>query len=318
MVNMVVHEIAQWYAEFMSLDRPVLITGTPRAGKTLVARMFATAPEFFWLSEPKEIWDIGLGHRKDDRRTAAEATPEVRAAITQQCEKYLEPSGRARYVDELARHALRTPFIFSVLPDVRLILVVRHPRLAIPEMIRGWQYRDSVRRKMRRRSRFDLRTTPTLFWRFAINYVRVRMQGRRATWGPTPPGLTEFATTHSTAEIAAFQWAALHSIALDDLEKVPSDQWLLIRYDDLVANLQHEAERIANFAQINDIPAFVSAAEQIIDPNWTSDNPPPQPTDTEWSAIRRIVEPVQQRLGYGSWMDQERAETTPHNGEHFA
>lgn len=299
----------------MTLDRPVLITGTPRAGKSLVARVFGALPEFFWLSEPKEVWDIGLGRRDHDRRTTDEATPEVSKAIVEQCEKYLQQSGQPRYVEELARHAFRIPFILSVLPDVRLILVVRHPRLAIPEMIRGWGYRDSVRRRMRRRSRFDLRTTPNLLWRFIINYVRVRTHGRRATWGPRPPGLADFAASHTTAEIAAYQWATLHSIALDDLERVPSAQWLLVRYEDLVADVRAEATRIAEFAAVEDIAAFLQSAEQTIDPDWTPTDVPPEPSSTDWEAIEAIVAPVRERLGYLPRIERHGASNMTPAGE---
>ena len=61
----------------VTLDRPILITGTPRSGKTVVRRIMAAADEFVCVEEPLMIWSAGMGVRSDDRRTAEDASPEV-------------------------------------------------------------------------------------------------------------------------------------------------------------------------------------------------------------------------------------------------
>ena len=97
----------------MTLDRPILVTGTPRSGKSVVAKRIGRAPEFHHLSEPLMIWDAQIGRRDDDRREASEATDAVREQIVSACRAAVAGSGRRRYVDDLAYHALRIPFVHA-------------------------------------------------------------------------------------------------------------------------------------------------------------------------------------------------------------
>ena len=110
------------------LDRPIVIIGSPRAGKSCVGKIICASPEFGYFNEPHAVWSWGQRRRSDDRRVAEDITDSLRRKIIGSCEQVLRESGLSRYVDDLATHSLRIPFIRAVIPDVRIIHVIRKPR----------------------------------------------------------------------------------------------------------------------------------------------------------------------------------------------
>lgn len=280
----------------MELDRPVLVTGTPRAGKTVVASMIALAPEFAHVGEPLLIWDFGLGARNDDCREAADVTDRVRQHIVNGCAALVADAGKRRYVDALSYHALRVPFVHRLMPEAKIVHVIREPEAIIPEMLRGWTYRDSVAKVIaRRRKGLKLHALPRHALRFAKNYVQSRLRGKRTTWGPRVPGLAEFVKTHSAAQVAAYQWQQMVQIAMDDLEQVPRDRWLEVRYERLLDAPRLEARRIAEFCEVDDYDRFVDEAQSMIDPDYEFQEKV-HPTDAEWAAIEPLIAQTRRRL----------------------
>lgn len=280
------------------MDRPILVTGTPRAGKSVVASVVALAPEFQYVEEPLTIWDTELGGRDDDRRTADEVTRQLQDSIVTACAALLTDPGKPRYVDALSYHAVRVPFVHGIMPEAKIIHVLRDPIEAIPEMLYGWTYRDTVGKAVARRWKgLKLHSLPHHAVRFAKNYVLSRLRGRRSTWGPRVPNLSNFAKSHSTAEVAAYQWLQMIEIALGDLADLPSENWLEVRYDKLLTSPHEEALRIAKFCEVKDIDQFVNTAEAYIDPNYKFEKKV-QPTADEWKAIGKLISPLQDRLGY--------------------
>lgn len=282
----------------MALDRPILITGTPRSGKSCVANMLKQAPEFCYLNEPLMLWDVPAGGRADDCRTAVDANDTLRARIVGACERAVAEAGKQRYLDNLSYHALRIGFVRQIMPEARIIHVIRNPRLAIPEMLFGWTNKDSVLKAVsRRRKAVQIRSLPRHLWRFGVNYVRSRLKGSRSTWGPRVPGLAEFAASHSTAEVAAYQWQRMTEIALADLAKLPDEQWLQVRHEQLINDPLNQGRRIAEFCQVSDPEATARYAMDFFDPNHQFEKRV-EPTQEQWRKIEARIQPLAESLGY--------------------
>lgn len=283
----------------VTLDRPILVTGTPRSGKTVVRGIMASADEFVCVQEPLMIWSAGMGVRSDDRRTADDASPEVCQRIRRDCAQLVKDAHKARYLDDLSYHALRVPFVRAVMPECKIIHVVRRGESAIPELLFGWTFKDSVSGVIaRRRTSIRLRSLPVMVARFARNYAMSRLSGRRATWGPRVPGLSEFSASHTPALIAAYQWSEMVRIALDDLGHQPREKWLQVRLEDLIADPAGQAGRITDFCEVAEPGSVIEHAKALIDPAYTFEKKV-NPTDAEWEQIRALIHPVEARLGYG-------------------
>lgn len=286
-----------------TLDRPVLITGANRSGKSLVMHIISASPEFQRCVEPMMWWNIGMRDLRDDARDVEEATEEVRAEIVAKLAKFLANSGKTRYCDDLAHHMLRIRFVLRVLPNVRIVLVTRDPRDNIPEIMHGWTFKQSTTTALRnsyktRRKSIDLRTLPRLAWRALRNQFASQLRGKRESWGAMTPGLKEFAATHSVAEVAALQWQGLYETALRDLDRLPELPWMQVRYEDLVSRPAEEARRLAEFCEVEDVDLVVAYAEATIDPHRRGDRK--DPSEEEWAAIWPRIEPTAKRLGYAA------------------
>lgn len=282
----------------MALDRPVLVTGTPRSGKTCVWNILRQAGEFCAVEEPIMIWSACGGRWPDDCRPAWAATEKVKRRIARRCSELVRRQGKRRYLDNLSHHALRIPFVHAVMPDVRLVHVIRSAEEAVPEISFGWTKRISIAAVIRlRRRNVDLRVLPGLVWRFARNYVRRGIYGSRETWGPVVPGLAEFKPGHEVEEVAAYQWAKMVEIALDGIRATPGLRVLEMRFEHLAANPRAEARRLAEFAEVEHPGALVEFAARYV----KNDRTPwkhlrREHRQEEWRAIRSIVAPVQRRL----------------------
>jgi hypothetical protein len=111
------------------------------------------------------------------------------------------------------------------------------------------------------------------------------------------PGLAEFVRTHSPAEVAAFQWVEMVRIAMDDLQTVPRDRWIEVRYEQLMADPAGQAARVAAFAQVEGAQYVIDHAQQFFKPGFKLDRRV-DPTAEEWDKIEPLIRPLQQRLGY--------------------
>lgn len=282
----------------MNLHAPVFVTGTPRSGKSVVARIISQSGEFASISEPHSIWDIGFGNREDDRRAETEINGNTKQQIIEACQLYVTKAEKQRYLDDLAYHSLRLPFLTAIAPQGKIIHVVRHPRKVIPEMLYGWTYKDKVTDAVRRRiASINLRTLPRLALRFARNYFKSRVQGHRATWGPRVPGQQQYAANHSLPELVAYQWQMMVSIAHDDITSLHEGNTLEVCFDHILENPEHQARRIVDFCQVDHPQKVIDYATNHINPNFTFDSLV-HPTDEQWLKVDQMLAPLCQSLGY--------------------
>jgi len=281
------------------LDHPVLVTGVPKSGKSCVARILGCMDEFAYTEEPLMIWNAGIGSRPDDRRGAEEVTDALRRKIVLGCQALIADQPGARYVDDLAYHALRIPFLHALMPNAKIIHVIRSARGAIPEVHYGWTYRDTLSRVIkRRRHAVRLRTLPRLGFRFLRNQIMQRQTGRKVTWGPRVPGYASFVAEHPMHMVAGYQWMKMIEVAMDDMARLPVGVGLEVRFERLLADPAGEAERIGAFCEVPDIDGLKEHARRFMDPDHQY-YLRVDLTDEQWADVDQMIAPLQRRLSDG-------------------
>ncbi len=281
------------------LDRPILVTGTPRSGKSCIATILDRLDECVHVSEPLMIWNAGMGSKPDDRRNAEEVTDALRYKIIKGCVSLIADHPGVRYVDDLSHHALRIPFTHALLPNARIINVIRSPRGAIPEMLYGWTYHDTLGRVIKRR-RHSIRLTslPRLGFRFFRNQITQRLTGRKVTWGPRVPGFADYVANSPMHMVASYQWMMMIQIAMDDIARLPADSVLNVRFERLLANPAAEAERIGAFCQVKETDALAAHARTFMDPHHEYDRRVDL-TDEQWAEVDHLIAPLQRTMTGG-------------------
>ncbi len=222
-------------------DRPTFILAPPRSGSTLL---------FETLCQSSHIWSLGdEGHGIIERHRELSPRPfsaDSNRLLASQCTAPLIESihgdfsrfirdrqGRSlaetdaksvRLLEKTPKNILRIPFILELFPDARFIYLYRDARDNISSIIDGWQsgrfatYRDK-----------QTRHGP---WAFLV-----------------PPGWQEH-MGDSLAEIAAYQWAACHQYAIQDLAELDASRWCAVNYSEFVLHTEAAVRRLCQFMAV--------------------------------------------------------------------
>lgn len=220
------------------LARPIFVVAPPQSGATYLFEALGRSPDARVLgvrgrAALELAEDLGPSARGYDsnRRTAADATPDVAARLRAELRRLLErriddPGQRElRLVDATARHALRVPFLDALFPDAGFVYLYREPRDTLASMVEAWESEDYVTYP-------ELPGWPGPPWSLLLI-----------------PGWRELAG-RPVAEIAAEQWLTTTRVLLQDLQELPPERWCVADHAALAADPSSEVGRICAFLEL--------------------------------------------------------------------
>jgi hypothetical protein len=91
-------------------------------------------------------------------------------------------------------------------------------------------------------------------------------EGRVRSWGPVFPGMSEYARTHDLVQTCALQWRACVDAATHDLELTPSDDRMVVRYEDFVRDPRDALDTVVARAGLRADARALEAARAMIEP----------------------------------------------------
>jgi hypothetical protein len=267
-------------------DRPVIILAAPRSGSTLL---------FETLSECIDVWTIGgeshqviesvpalnpgSGLIDSNRLLAEHAAGRVADVMRRRFARLLRDRdgreffklrhlSRLRFLEKTPKNALRLPFLDQVFPEARYIFLFRDVRANLSSMMEAWRSTN-------------WKTYPKL-----------------AGWqGPPwslllPPGWQAI-NGKSIAEICAFQWQAANNTILNDLEKLPRENWMALSYESLLNDQVSTIEALCQFANF-EIDARMR--DRMTKPLPLSRFTQTQPSTEKWRANEAEILPLLENL----------------------
>ena len=296
------------------IDRPVFVTGTGRSGLSPLMDLIAYHEAFAWPSQYNDRWPsrpalsllsrmaelpVVRGRLKFARRVpkhaeafrlwcwcfpgfaepfrdleASDVTPHVRRRFHQVVGAIMRYQRKARFIAEYSGWS-RIGFLRGIFPDAKFIHIVRDGRAVVHSLL------------------------TVTWWDGWLGVHRWRI-------GPPGPDVMVVLERHghSFTALAAAYWKILVANIADRGERLPQDDFLTVRYEDLVADPEKEARRCVAFAGLDpDDPAFLRhiRAVRIVDANHEHLRIPPwrEAFDRrDLEAIEDVAGPELARFGY--------------------
>ena len=296
-------------------NAPIILLGAHRSGTTWLGSLFSEQPELAYWVEPRHVWTWSNAYTPDDVLGAQHATERVRAHIRKTFDAFVRDAGADRLCEKTPSNLLRIPFIRSVYPDAKLVMIVRDGRSVLRStdeiMSRGVPLKRIVQRA---------KETPLTEWpayaRSAIGALKRKVTGAKLEyWGPRPPGWKDWVGADHPDIILAKQWAGCTARALEDaarIEREGQEPVLMFRYEDMLADPLGTTTRLCAHCELADPSPIIQKATQTADLSrahkWRS-----ALDQQTLDLVRPHMEPTMRRLGY-DWDALGPTPDAPHSG----
>ena len=292
------------------IREPIILIGAGRSGTSLLARIVQSHPDVAYLPEPRPIWMHGHAYRRHHALDASDLSPRIADYIDRRFADFLRESGGSRFAEKTPSNCLRIPFIHALYPDCRIVNVLRDG-LDVARSTVAVRDRPANRGALRQR----LASTPVWEWpgylpTFWNGFVRTNLLRRPARyWGAQPPGWERWRDLPAHLA-AAHQWLALVEASLRDGRALPPENYLELRYEELIADPAGVADRLAGFAGLSASEEMRSAASGRVRPDFARRRQDTLSAE-QTREVLELIAPLQQRLGYPSELQAEPGAGAP-------
>ena len=278
----------------------IFILGAPRSGTTWLGKTFERHPEIDCWYENNAVWTWGNSRKPDDVLTEENLDPKIKKYIQKRFMEFSQKSGKKYVFDKTPRNCLRIPFIHAVFPEAKVVMLLRDGRSVI----------SSTKKKLKQPKRVPLKEIKSRLRNMSIGEIhtliprlipRIKsMMGIKLDyWGARPPGWNEWIDRYPPQSLLAKQWAATMTIAVNEGRKLPPENYIEVRYEDLVNYPQEEFTKLTSFLEIENPQPIINYAESSSDPQrinkWKSSL-----NQNTLDEIKEIMQPTMTQLGY-SW-----------------
>ncbi|MFK5921791.1 MAG: sulfotransferase [Verrucomicrobiota bacterium] len=226
------------------------MVGAPRSGTTLLGKLFAAHPDVAYWEEPRTVWSTGNQNLPDDLLNEKHLTTKIATEIDQRFSAFLQQNDKTRFAEKTPSNMLRIPFIHALYPGCKIIHLHRDPRPVIASALRMLNSPPDLNRITARAREAKLRDWPGLSaLLFRDTLARLFRKGNKPFWGPRPPGWQDWLNLPPVTMLCK-QWCALIQTAQHDLQQLPPDSWLGLRYEDLLKNHKKTIPNLLEFVNL--------------------------------------------------------------------
>jgi len=282
------------------INEPVFIIGAARSGTKMLRAAIASSQEFvFFPYDINYIWKYGNYHINHDELTPSNLNQDIIDYIHKQFSKLAKNQKNKKILEKTVSNSLRIDFIKAVFPSCKLIHIIRDGRDVAESARRCWMSPPDIKYIIKKAIKFPIKDSALYAYQYVKNYLNLFLSSEKKTvsWGPRFKGIDELLQKYSLIEICGMQWLRCVKSALESLEKLGSEEYIQVKYEDLVSNPQHELIKIINFLKIKNH----ELVEDFAIRNITSKNVGKWKTNLsreDKELLIRHIEPMLIKLGY--------------------
>ena len=280
----------------------VIIIGAARSGTKFVRDLIGSSVDCKAVPyDVNFIWRTSHARQPHDVLKPEECSKQIAQEICRKLQSLSKwhQGHNARYiVEKTVSNCLRVPYLEQALEDVRYIHLIRDGREVVESSLRQWRAPANPKYLLQKFRYMPLSNIGYAFW-YMGNLIQGMLCRDRSVnvWGVRYPGIEQDLETRSLLEVCAQQWTSCVDTALNDLQAIPFQRRLEIRYEQLI-NDCGQIDRICEFLQLSDrqhvreyylqnlTVGHNSRWEQLTD-------------DPSWQDALALMSPKLKALGYG-------------------
>lgn len=288
-------------------DSPVIIISAARSGsKMLRSALAASADLIDFPYDMNYVWKYGNYSIKHDELKKENLSENIKKYIHKQFKRRLLNSSAQWVIEKSVPNSLRVEFVKAVFPNCKIIHLYRDGRDVALSAMHCWQAGASSGRVqskkdlIRKIATFPYWSARSYLIDYAACYVDKIVSSDRhvQTWGPRFDGMDKALKEYSLLEVCGMQWANCVRSTTVELDKmVLGEDYISIRYEDLIVNPVKELKGAADFIGILDYESIKSYALNNITQTrvglWKKEL-----THDEIAALERTMRGSLQNLGY--------------------
>jgi len=254
-----------------SFLKPTIIIGAARSGTRMLRTVIASSSDFVCIPyDINYIWKYGNFHKNHDELISCDLNKNIKNYIHRQFFKIIKNQKNKKIVEKTVSNCLRVDFIKSIFPECKIIHIIRDGRDIAESSRRCWEAPLDISYIVRKALNFPIKDAHKYAFRYLKNNLNrfFNNKNKIKSWGPRFKGIDEIVKRYSLIEVCGLQWLRCVESTLKSLKKLNRDEYIQIRYEDIVSNPISELRKIADFLEIQDFDSMERfAMREITDTN---------------------------------------------------
>jgi len=275
--------------------QPIILIGAARSGTKILRDTISTHPEINKIKyDINFIWKKYSEHINHDELSVEDISPKFKKFIKYYFKK--NSKGKPFIIEKTVSNTLRIPFLLELFPNAKFIILYRDGRDVVESVRRQWNVVPPVSYQLKKMLSIPVFQVIPYLFKYALNIIKLKLNPNRSTkshvWGVKYKGY-ENDMNDDLLTFCSKQWIHCANAIIENQNKIPLANKLIIRYEDLVMDPKNQFQEIAEFLDLNfqqfDYlsikPANIGKAVKSLD-------------DKEYNSMNLILKDTLKRLGY--------------------
>jgi len=258
-----IYRLASRSSFFDYQQTPLFIVGTGRSGTTILGKWLSFHRDVGYLNEPKLLWHEACGfedvigsYSKGAARYVLgedDSSAEIEQRLHRFFGLYRWFTRSGLVVDKYPELVFRVPFVKKAFPRAKFVFLVRN----------GWDTCQSIETWSKRLGVQQNGETHDWWGRNDRKWFLLvdELVAKDPVLGPH---VEELRQLDDHVNRAAVEWVVSMNFGLE-MNRAYPDDFLLIKYEDLVADVKGELTKICQFAGLANDPGFLEYADSSVD-----------------------------------------------------